>query len=1171
MFTKHIPTTLFVLSVTIFILFVPRDIAHAEARYESKTFSKSVILRRSSQPYYFSGNSIIPKGVTVTVEKGTHVFMEGNILIRGRLAFQGEKDSPVSISCLSRDSSAYTSHTESFTVAGGELVMSDVDIRGMPELIQAYASSTVLMDSVRAEDVGSVGGASMVSIFDGSLLSVKNSVFDNVISEVGFQVFKGSTASIENSSFFGVGVSDSILAYDGQNSDANSLTTLSAISVAESHFKGRSDRTASSTAGRASSKQAIEIFGGTYGQVSASTFEGFGVTGLLAFAQASVEITGSIFAKNNTGITAYSTSYVKMHQNEISENAERGALSYGGSIDASSNWWGSETGPYNADANSAGRGNKYEGAVGASPWLSEKPKKKSACCSSVLFIPGMEGSRIYKNGAVSENQLWEPNRNTDVSKLYLAKDGNSIDKSLYFRDIISRTNILFGGNDDMEIYRGLIKSLNRLNFNYSIEDWQFAAYDWRMSPNTIVTEGTRYKTDGDSSLIGSGSIGQYKKMEDQVIIMAETSKTGKVTLLAHSYGGLVSKRFLAYLVQKGKIGLIDKVIFVAVPENGSPSSLFALLHGDNQDIGGGFIVSKSTMRKLAQNMPAAYALLPKTDSDLIRGIQAADTISAAVPGVGSVQDMYNFLFKEIARPSAGSEAELNVPAVGNKKIKETIDIESGPNFIKQQSDPAYKNIEFYNILGAGVDTVKSIQYVKRVCDSSYTMFSFLLSPNCGLDHVPVYSSLGDGVVLADDVLESSMVPTAQNSRWGEKYIFNLAEYNRKSGNNYSHSNLISSAPIISTLMQIMLNNVGSYALPQYVTRHGGVRMGGEAGQPEGGNGADNDAGSAHDIYRGAGKKYQISASDAVLIYGKDLLGNVIGANFSLIGDAPDIIPIQNSFPNSSVSHMGDSYYVRSETLPSTIYLRPDQGAFASRPNSSSDSNFGISRLDFKISESGGENLAGTSTGSSASNAAEIASFENIPITEYSTIEVHVGSQAGSSGSSGGSTSSSTSATSSQVTMTVTDQYDGVYSTTTTYVSPQSLEPDETADIPYLIALIRGEIQRSGVRANFKQRYLLKLNAIGKNYQLGLSVASSTAATSTQGSQGSVSPLSPAASAGMRLARKYAMDTSASLVAILKDLNRSRAFYYKGGMTKPEAAFLYSQFGKLSRAFARQQP
>jgi hypothetical protein len=93
----------------------------------------------------------------------------------------------------------------------------------------------------------------------------------------------------------------------------------------------------------------------------------------------------------------------------------------------------------------------------------------------------------------------------------------------------------------------------------------------------------------------------------------------------------------------------------------------------------------------------------------------------------------------------------------------------------------------------------------------------------------------------------------------------------------------------------------------------------------------------------------------------------------------------------------------------------------------------------------------------------------------------------------------------------------------------------------LIESIRATIQGSRLRTNFKQRYLLKLSAIRKN-------------------------CSPLPEATNRIAKTYSRDTTVSLAAIIKDLNRTRALYYKGGMSKPEAAFLYSQFSKLSRAF-----
>ena len=58
--------------------------------------------------------------------------------------------------------------------------------------------------------------------------------------------------------------------------------------------------------------------------------------------------------------------------------------------------------------------------------------------------------------------------------------------------------------------------------------------------------------------------------------MASSSKTGKVTIVAHSNGGLVTKLIYNQLKDKGEADLVDKIIFVAVPEIGTPQSLPSL-------------------------------------------------------------------------------------------------------------------------------------------------------------------------------------------------------------------------------------------------------------------------------------------------------------------------------------------------------------------------------------------------------------------------------------------------------------------------------------------------------------------------------------------------------------------------------------------------------------------
>jgi len=58
------------------------------------------------------------------------------------------------------------------------------------------------------------------------------------------------------------------------------------------------------------------------------------------------------------------------------------------------------------------------------------------------------------------------------------------------------------------------------------------------------------------------------------------------------------------------VNLVDKIIFVAVPEIGTPQSLPSLLHGDGEEIANGLIMSASTARGLGVNMPSATLSCP---------------------------------------------------------------------------------------------------------------------------------------------------------------------------------------------------------------------------------------------------------------------------------------------------------------------------------------------------------------------------------------------------------------------------------------------------------------------------------------------------------------------------------------------------------------------------------
>lgn len=227
---------------------------------------------------------------------------------------------------------------------------------------------------------------------------------------------------------------------------------------------------------------------------------------------------------------------------------------------------------------------------------SKNVTKAKICCSNIIFLPGLMGSRLYMDG-LTQNQLWEPNRNTDVKKLFLSSDGKSVNK-VYTNDVIGKTNI-FGGlpGVDQNIYKDFLNYLNSLKTNKTINDYKAMPYDWRMSPDYILDNGIDFK---------DAKIDLIKTIQD----LQKTSKTGTVTIITHSNGGIVAKQLILELKKKGLDNLIDKIVFVAMPEYGTSQAITALLYGHGQSIAGGLILKSSIAKDLGKNMATAYTLLP---------------------------------------------------------------------------------------------------------------------------------------------------------------------------------------------------------------------------------------------------------------------------------------------------------------------------------------------------------------------------------------------------------------------------------------------------------------------------------------------------------------------------------------------------------------------------------
>jgi hypothetical protein len=435
-------------------------------------------------------------------------------------------------------------------------------------------------------------------------------------------------------------------------------------------------------------------------------------------------------ALDDTVILAQDTSFypssdVQISNSVITNNTSSSIENYDFStVTALDNWWGSASGPAQQGEN------MIVGDVAYSPWL-KNWGKSSECCSSILFIPGLKGTRLYRDqtvlGISSTNKLWEPNRNADVAKLYLDQNGQSLDPKIYAGEAIDKVFGLYS------IYGNFLDFMDDMKEGGIISEWQSFGYDWRLPIDDIVLEKVKSST-GTKSLIES------------ISTMASSSKTGKVTIVAHSNGGLIMKYLINQLATKGMDAIVDKTISVAVPYLGTPSAIGSIIHGDGQSILSGLILKKNTARTMAVNMPSAYSLLPsreyfkKVFSPTI--VFASTTISSVDFGTDiedkdTYEEQSDFVVNAGKKISKSNQKNTSLPISGNSILMAAADIIQG--ILTPYSLPS--TISKWAIVGWNKQTEKGLVYSDKVdC----------VATNCRntLAHVATTTLMGDGTVVS---------------------------------------------------------------------------------------------------------------------------------------------------------------------------------------------------------------------------------------------------------------------------------------------------------------------------------------------------------------------------------------------------------------------------------------
>lgn len=383
------------------------------------------------------------------------------------------------------------------------------------------------------------------------------------------------------------------------------------------------------------------------------------------------------------------------------------------------------------------------------------------CCSSVLFLPGLQASRLYRPIVIGdgEDQLWEPDFGDEAPVLML--DGIA-ESDIYTK----KGDVLAEAYGVVNIYKSFIDSMNDL-VGDEINAFEAIPYDWRLDYQELLTKGAL--RDGETYWHGSRAATSSPYIIQQLRALAADSRTGKVTIIAHSNGGLLTKALTNALGSDAE-KLIDKIIFVAVPQVGTPKAIAGLLHGTDQGLPRDslpFFFSMADARAVAATLPSIYHLLPsarylQSNPDPVVTFSAS-TLPEWNKKYGDINTWPELkAFMTDTKRSDPAYGDLSTPEIVSKTLMDrtftvhrTLDNWAPPT-----------GVEFVSIAGWGVETLASIEYTKVPECLAFTNYQCKAQGGKISFHLN-HTIDGDGTVVE---------PSAYAGK-GEKYWVNLQNYN----------------------------------------------------------------------------------------------------------------------------------------------------------------------------------------------------------------------------------------------------------------------------------------------------------------------------------------------------------------------------------------------------------
>ena len=330
------------------------------------------------------------------------------------------------------------------------------------------------------------------------------------------------------------------------------------------------------------------------------------------------------------------------------------------------------------------------------------PPPEPTGASSVLFLPGIQASRLYQDGFLgSEDQIWEPTNlfSQDVRNLEMTAQGESINE-VYTRDIMDAVP---GIGDVYAVFSDFMDTLVEEKV---IADWTPFAYDWRFDVFDIVENGTQYENSIENPV-------------EEILSLADDSNSGQVTIVAHSNGGLLAKAIMDELVALGEANKVDRIILIGSPQLGTPKAIGTILHGyDQQAFYRGFVpvIQSEVAREVINNLPGAYSLLPaaayfeQSPVPLVRFDESevvADLRSAYGSEITDFDTYLSFLRGDGESLNRSLEEPVSFPATANEELLNQA-ILNHADRLDNWTAPA--DVEVIEVIGVGLPTMKSVLY-----------------------------------------------------------------------------------------------------------------------------------------------------------------------------------------------------------------------------------------------------------------------------------------------------------------------------------------------------------------------------------------------------------------------------------------------------------------------------